>query len=151
MSSILAALDFGAAHASVVAAGADLARAFGLPVHLVHVRPAANARPEHAVQANDPDYPKRLRREQRDLDNDVLRLRALGLTVTLHVLRGDRTDTIIDLAKAVHARYLVLGAREPSALRHLVVGSVPAEVLRRSPAPVVFSGDWQRIKPVPNV
>ena len=149
MSSIVAALDFGPAHASVVAAAADLAQGFGLPVHLVHVRPPAHARPEHAVRTEDPDYPKRLRREQRDLDNDVLRLRAMGIEVKLHVLRGDRAGEIIELAKQVNARYLVLGAREPSALRHLVAGSLPAEVLRRSPVPVVFSGNWQRIKSVP--
>lgn len=149
MSSILAAVDFGPAHASVIDAAADLAQAFGVPIHLVHVRPPADSRAEHAVHADDPDYPKRLRREQRDLDNDVLGLRALGITVTLHVLRGDRAGEIVEMAKKNRARYVVLGAREPSALRHLVAGSLPAEVVRRSPVPVVFSGDWQRIKPVP--
>ena len=150
MSCILAALDFGPAHSSVIDAAGDLAQAFRLPVHLVHVRAASNQRTEFVVHTDDPGYSKRLRREQRDLDNDVLKLRTMGLTVKVHLPRGDRAGEIIALAGQIHARYMVLGAREPSALRHLAVGSVPAEVLRRSPVPVVFSGHWQRIKSVPD-
>lgn len=149
MSGILVALDFGPAHPAAVAAAADLARAFQLPVHLVHVRTPVDGRPEHAVRADDPDYARRLQRERRDLDNDILRLRALGLTASLHVPRGERVREILRLATSLKARYLVLGAREPSALRHLTIGSVPAEVLRLSPVPVVFAADWQRGNPKP--
>jgi nucleotide-binding universal stress UspA family protein len=145
MTCILAAIDLGPATEAVIATACDLARAFSLPVHLVSA--FSQARPEqaeHAAHREHPEFAKAAKHLRARLDDLRLRLQGEGLTCQVHSAGGQAAEVISQYAERIQARYIVLGAREPSALRHLVAKSVPAEVMRLAQVPVVFAGDWQR-------
>ncbi len=147
MKCIVAAVDLGPATEAVLAAACDLARAFSLPIHLVNVvEQHKPEKAEHALSTQREDRAQDLRRHERDLQSLLLRLREQGYTADLRKVTGDTASLICEEAETHQARYIVLGAREPSALRHLVARSVPAEVMRCAVAPVVFVGPWQRIR-----
>ncbi|MFW5830291.1 MAG: universal stress protein [Planctomycetota bacterium] len=145
MACIIAALDLGPATDAVLETSIDLARAFSLPIVVVsaweHQRPE---KAEHAVGKANEEVGRAMRREQGLLSSHLTHLRSLKLDASLHRANGAADDVICAAAEKHAARYIVMGAKQPSALRHLV-GSVPADVMRRATVPVVFAGSWQQL------
>ncbi len=65
------------------------------------------------------------------------------LTIKVDVRQGAPGKVLIDLA--VGCELLVVGRRDRSRLRHLVLGSVADQCVRHSPVPVmVVPSDWER-------
>ncbi len=67
------------------------------------------------------------------------RLRTRGRRIEVDVLRGRPADALLEDSATFQADLLVLGTRGHGAVASLVLGSVSAEVVDRSPAPVLVA------------
>jgi nucleotide-binding universal stress UspA family protein len=74
-----------------------------------------------------------------DLARVAKRLRAKGRRIEVDVLRGRPADAILEDAATFQAALLVVGTRGHGSVASLVLGSVSAEVVDRSPAPVLVA------------
>ncbi len=66
------------------------------------------------------------------------RLRAGGLSPTLHIGVGDAAEVIVEFAHSTGASEIVMGAHGRGVLADAVLGSVAQSVVRASPVPVVL-------------
>ncbi len=73
------------------------------------------------------------------LEEAVTRLGPSGLDVRSHLVVGRPAQVIADLARDLRAELVVTGHRGRSGLEQLLLGSVAAEVVDRSPAPVLVA------------
>jgi nucleotide-binding universal stress UspA family protein len=67
------------------------------------------------------------------------RLTRPGLTVEGVVLRGRAATTIVEQARAMRADLVILGSRGHGTIEAMLLGSVSAEVVDHSPAPVLVA------------
>ncbi len=74
-----------------------------------------------------------------DLADVAKRLRKKGRRIEVDVLRGRPADAILEDAATFQADLLILGTRGHGAVASLVLGSVSAEVVDRSTAPVLVA------------
>ena len=65
------------------------------------------------------------------------RLRDAGHTVNALLIQGPTVQTILEQAEKLGAEVIVVGSHGRGKLFDLVVGSVSAEVIRKSPVPVL--------------
>ncbi|NET32770.1 MAG: universal stress protein [Cyanothece sp. SIO1E1] len=72
------------------------------------------------------------------LQTAEMTLKANGFKPICHVLHGDVEVAIVDYAETQGIDFLVMGAYGHSRVRHLVIGSTTAQVLRRSHIPVLL-------------
>lgn len=137
--SVLACVDLSPIAPAVVACAAELARALGTELVLLHVAPPD---PDFVGYAAGPQSVRdqvaaRLRKEHRELE---ARARALGggsLAVKPLMIQGSTADGILSQAHKLGAQLIVLGSHGHGKLRDLLVGSVTDSVLRRAAVPVV--------------
>ncbi|MEB3233211.1 MAG: universal stress protein [Leptolyngbyaceae bacterium] len=61
-----------------------------------------------------------------------------GIRATYEVLHGNAEEVVVDYAETNQMHFLVMGAYGHSRIRHLVIGSTTAQVLRRSHLPVLL-------------
>ncbi len=139
MASILLCVDFSRLTKRTVEAAIDLGRALELPIHVVHVRTGATGT-KHVVTSEKYQSlrAKEVADEHQAFASVVSAVEASGLSVTSHIARGDTVDVIVSQARAVDARYLVMGSHGTGAMYHLVVGSVAGGVLNELDTPVVL-------------
>lgn len=140
MKTILAALDFSPVAADVVARAAELARAFGATLWLVH------------VAAPDPDFvgyepgPQTVRRSvaaelhdvHRHLQEQSAELRASGLECTGLLVQGSTPEMIVREAERLDADLIVLGSHGHSVIRRALLGSVSEHVLHHANRPLLI-------------
>ena len=136
---IVAAVDRSDRSASVVAEAANLARAYGDTVHVVHVLSRsefmnlgrASARSSNSVGMAEvrEAAPEIAERHAGDLDVPV---EAVGLM-------GTPADRIVDYAEEHDARFIVVGPRRRSPAGKAMFGSVAQDVLLSAEVPVVAS------------
>ncbi|MFP4430971.1 MAG: universal stress protein [Spirochaetaceae bacterium] len=139
MASIMLCVDFSRQTKKTVEAAIDLARAFELPIHVVHVRTGTTGT-KHVVtsEAYQTLQAKQVADEQQAFATVVSAVEASGLTVTSHMSRGNTVDVIVGQARKVDARYIVMGSHGTGAMYHLVVGSVAGGVLKELDTPVLL-------------
>lgn len=139
MKTILTAIDFSEATDAVVNAAAELTRALGGELHLLH------------VEAPNPDFvgyepgPQTVRDQvaksmAEDRDDIIAlrdRLKADGIVAHALVVQGPTIQKIVDEASRLNADLVVIGSHGHSALRDLVLGSVSDGVVRKAPCPVL--------------
>jgi nucleotide-binding universal stress UspA family protein len=111
--------------------GADITVLFVLPA-LLPVREAKSSRPSE--RALDVGVVSAL---TEDLEGLVWPARQAGLAVRARVRAGDCVAEILDQARATEADVVVMGTHGRSRLARFGLGSVAAEVLRKSPCPVL--------------
>jgi nucleotide-binding universal stress UspA family protein len=124
----------------VVRVGADLARALGAEVFLLHVAPPE---PEfityepgppsvrEAVAQEISDRHRKLHAIDRDLEK-------LGIRVTSLVIQGYTVEKILQEIDRLRIDLVVMGSHGHGALHHLLLGSVSEGVLRKTPCPVLI-------------
>jgi nucleotide-binding universal stress UspA family protein len=120
---ILVPLDLSGASRTVVERAADLARATGARVELLHV-----VTRHEALAARD-DVVKQL-------DSLSQPLRAAQIPVGVHVVAGEPVAEILAAIPRLGADSIVIGARGHCATYERVVGSVTEGVLRGRACPV---------------
>jgi nucleotide-binding universal stress UspA family protein len=139
-SKILVATDFSAPARRATRVAAELARASGARVVLLHVSPRPPGLPASAAPARG-ESPVEAHARQATLAALHAEARPLveaGLAVEDRVeLWADVAAAIVRAAGAVGADLVVLGTHGRSGLAHLALGSVAEAVVRACPVPVV--------------
>lgn len=88
-------------------------------------------------------YPGDLSEEARQaasacLDQAAAELRALGLEVETHCMRGDAATALINVAETTGASLIVVGNKGMNGSRRFLLGSVPNKVSHHSPCSVMI-------------
>jgi len=136
--SVLVSIDFSAvtdAQLEIV----DRLASPGREIHLLHVTEpdpsfvGLEAGPEEVQQ----QVASELQRAHDELDALADRLRANGHAVRTLLVPGPTVQTILEQAEKLDAELIVMGSHGRGKLFDLVVGSVSAGVIRKSPVPVL--------------
>lgn len=139
MNAIVVCVDFQKETDRILAQAAGMAIAQGAPLHLIHVQAPHITGPTHALWQNrDSELARRLIRRQRQLEALARRLEAQGVEARTKLAVGVPAKAIVEYAAAVKANLVIMGSRTTSAMRHLLAGSVAAEVLRTTGTPVLL-------------
>lgn len=139
MKSLLVAVDFSPVTDAVIETAGRVARAFGIPVRLVH------------IAAPDPDFvgyeagpqtvrdsvAHRYKDERRKLHDLEAVLRKAGVEVNALLVQGDTVDKILKEAAEAGAGMIVLGSHGHGTLHGLIAGSVADGILRKATCPVL--------------
>ena len=139
---ILAAVDGTDLAEEVLETAIAISRRFDSDVHVVHAVHAGVL--AHLLGSDDedegpvmgPDGPVETG-EADDAESVVRRMREHaemhGTVITVHTPEGSPGEEIVRVAEEVHADLVVLGVRERSLVRRLLVGSVSGYVIENSP------------------
>jgi nucleotide-binding universal stress UspA family protein len=139
MDSIMVCVDFSKLTNRVVETAVDYASCCGLPVHVVHVRTGASG-VKHVVTSDQYGTIRRAKamKESEAFDSVVDAVRKTGLKVTSHISGGQIVDVIVEQAKKVNPKIIVMGSHGTGAMYHLIVGSVAGGVLNKLSVPVLL-------------
>ncbi len=139
---ILAAVDGTDLAEEVLEAAIAISRRFDSDVHVVHAVHAGvlanllGSDDEDEGTVMGPDGPVETG-EADDAESVVRRMREHaemhGTVIAVHTPEGSPGEEIVRVAKEVHADLVVLGVREKSLIRRLLVGSVSGYVIENSP------------------
>ncbi len=137
MKTILASIDFSEVTPRVLELAANLARATGARLRMLHVVPpepdfvGMEVGPAHERQWMAKDI-----RAARD-EARSLAARIDGVEVDEHVVQGSILDTILEQASEHDVDLIVLGSHGHGALFRALVGSTSEGVLRKAGRPVL--------------
>lgn len=139
MNHVLAAIDFSPHGDTVIARAAELARALGADLTLLHV---AAPDPEFVGFEVGPQTVRdsrahTLELERRELHRVAEELRDAGLPTRAFLFAGSTAEKICEEAAQRNADLIVVGTHGRSALANAFVGSVSRGVIRDAPCPVV--------------
>jgi len=135
---ILVATDFSSHSDAALETGVEFAKQFGAELHVTHVYhlmiPLVTP---YEVTLPDPYIEETRRAAARQLDEVVAKARAAGMEATAHLIEGPAASAIAEIAEEIGADLLVLGTRGLTGLKHVMLGSVAAHVLRLAPCSVL--------------
>jgi nucleotide-binding universal stress UspA family protein len=141
MKTIIAALDFSDASNLVLAQTAELARATGSDVHLVHaIESLANFYDIYGYTVPDTSEFERHANERAAL-RLTEKAADLGISVgkvTTKVLAGPVVDALLEYTNDLEDSVLVIGTHGHGVLARVLMGSVAEKILRRSKIPVLM-------------
>lgn len=137
-SAVVCALDYSEGSEAALIRAADLAERLHARLHLLHAQPIFQTEYGSALQPEEPE----------DVALDRLRTFAEGaldgadaldeLGPVLAIRQGEHAaEIIVAYATEADADLLVIGTHGRRGVRHLIVGSVAEEVVRRAPCPVL--------------
>ena len=137
---ILAPIDFSDVTDAVIAKTAQLAKALGAKIWLIH---AAVPEPDFVGYEVGPEYirdsaARHLREEHQMLGQYQEKLLAENVEVTAMLVPGEAVAKILQEADRLKADWIVLGSHGHGALYNLLAGSVCQGVLGKSACPVVI-------------
>jgi nucleotide-binding universal stress UspA family protein len=115
-------------------AAIDLARRLGAHLHVMH----SITLEDYGIDPDADRFGQECERhlaEERATIADTLANASIGWTY--HEERGDPALRLADLASAVDALFIVVGATSPGMLHHLLSGSVPNRLLHSRGHPVL--------------
>ncbi len=137
LQTVLCAFDFSDTSRSALVDAADLAERSHAALHLIHVVPLFRARKAHA--GSDPEVA--FRERTRSFVNDTLAAENAFDVVSpvVHEVHGETpADGVLHYAASIGADLVVVGTHSRGAVERILAGSVAAELLRRSPVPVLI-------------
>jgi nucleotide-binding universal stress UspA family protein len=142
MKKILVSVDLSPATVRVCSAAAELAKATGGRLVILHAVPAFlpgmygfDAFTAAQVVAYNRTSRKRAAHELQALQH-WFNKRVAGTKMALH--DGPPADVILKSARRINADYIVIGSHGHGAMHDLIAGSTARAVLRKSPCPVVL-------------
>lgn len=139
MKKIMACIDFANGTDRIVDKGIELAAATNAGLCLIHVSSPKPELPNVVCgKRSFPELAKRLCKCNRHFDDFARRIKDAGIELTTVRTRGEAVQTIADEAVKQQAGMIIMGAKNNSALRHLIAGSVAAGVMKRTKAAVVL-------------
>lgn len=136
---ILVATDFSATAGSAGSWAAEIAKAHGARVVVVHalappIPPAAS--PDFVTLP--PDFHEQYRdAARRRLDEEAERIRAAGVETTTDLDIGPAAPIVIEMAEKHSADVIVVGTRGLTGFKHLLMGSTAERVVQHAPCPVL--------------
>jgi nucleotide-binding universal stress UspA family protein len=136
---ILVPVDFSEMTARAADVAAELAAALQAELVLLHV---AEPEPDFVGYDAGPQSVRdavagRLRGEHRQLHEIETSLAGKGVKVTSLLVQGPTAAKVVEEAQRLGADMIVLGSHGRTGLKHLVLGSVSEDVLRKAGCPVV--------------
>jgi nucleotide-binding universal stress UspA family protein len=136
--SLLVTIDFSA----VTDAQLDIVDRLASPRREIHLLHVTEPDPSFVGLAAGPEevqhqVANELQHARDELDALADRLRAKGHTVDTWLVSGPTVQTILEQAEKLDADVIVMGSHGRGKLFDLVVGSVSAGVMRKSPVPVL--------------
>ncbi|MFT3927691.1 MAG: universal stress protein [Myxococcales bacterium] len=138
LNKIICPIDFSPGSDHALGRAAELARAFGAELELLHVfQLPVLALPDVPITLSPTYVADLTQRIQKQLDLHARQLRDQGLRVKTSVLEGPAAETITDHAKKFTASMLVLGTHGRSGFKRFLLGSVAERVVRLSSVPVM--------------
>ena len=137
---ILALIDFSEATNAVVAAATKLAVAVDAEVLLLHV---VEPDPDFVGYEVGPQYIRdsraaELRKEHRQLQEYANKLNKNGANTEALLVQGATIEMVIEEAKKLNIDLIITGHHEHNYLYQAFVGSVSAEIIKRSKIPVLL-------------
>ena len=139
MKKIMACIDFTEGTDRIVDKGIELATATNAGLCLINVSSPKPELPNVVCgKRSFPELAKRLCKCNRHFDDFARRIKEAGIELTTVRARGEAAQTIADEAVKHRAGMIIMGTKNNSALRHLIAGSVPAEVMKRTQSTVVL-------------
>jgi nucleotide-binding universal stress UspA family protein len=139
MKKIMACIDFTAGTDRIVEKGIKLAAATDSGLCLIHVAPPKPDIPGNVYgKRSFPELARRLCKCNRHFDDFARRIKEAGIELTTIRARGEAAKTIADEATKNAAEMIIMGTKNNSALRHLIAGSVVADVMKKTQAAVVL-------------
>ena len=142
-SRVLLATDGSTKSEAAAGVAAEFSEKLGSDLHLVHVEVVPGVFNMPDVKTEDIDYddtlPENIEREGRNrLENQTQQVEEAGGVVSKSYLRaGDPSREIVNLADRLDAGAIIIGSRSFGALERAVLGSVPENVVRHAPCPVM--------------
>ena len=117
---------------------AALAKLTGARVELV-----SGYREDNSMALGAGMYPGNLTEESRSaadgcLESTATRLRADGLEVETHCMKGDPADALIGIAETTGANLIVVGSKGMHGGRRFLLGNVPNKVSHHAPCSVMI-------------
>jgi universal stress protein A len=143
---ICCAIDFSEVSRVALRQAAELARALGANLDLVHVPARAPGAPEmlaFGAPGVDARAEEELRRELSAWEAEAARL--VGAAVVTAVRPGDAADEVLRYATERGAGLVVVGTHGRSGVKRLVLGSVAERVVREARVPVLVARE--RVRP----
>lgn len=143
MKKILAAVDFSNATSGVADAAAEIAKAFGAELHLLHV---IEPEPTYTAYGFTPDefpaihtfHEETRTRAQKTLDKSASEVaKKWGVTPSTHLGDGSPLHVIEDMTKETGADFVVLGSHGHGVVASLLLGSVAEGMVRKSLVPTL--------------
>jgi nucleotide-binding universal stress UspA family protein len=136
---IIVAVDFSEVTRSIVELVGRMSPQMASHVYLLH---AAEPDPDFVGWAAGPAVVRdqmaaEFHREHRELEDLAEGLRSSGLEVTALLIQGPTVRTILQEVDKLGGHLLVVGSHGHGAAYDLLVGSISAEVIRRSKIPVL--------------
>jgi nucleotide-binding universal stress UspA family protein len=141
MDKIVVAIDLSDLAMVAVDHAAKFAKAFGCPVHILHVQ--APAQPYIGNEIVPPVMPpldntEEADRIRRELSAMADYLHQKNVKSTYELAQGPVIETIIEKAANLGADLIVMGAHNHGFLYRAFIGSVSTGVLKHSPCPVMI-------------
>ncbi len=142
MKTILAAVDFSNSTSGVVATAAEMARAFGAEIHLLHV---IEPEPTYTAYGFTPDefpaihtfHEETRTRAQKTLDTAAAKAAESGVTAVTHLGDGSPLHVLEEKVKELNADLVVLGSHGHGVMASLLLGSVAEGMVRKSIVPTL--------------
>lgn len=136
--SLLVSIDF----SEVTDAQIDIVDSLASPKREIHLLHVTEPDPSFVgLEAGPEEVQKQVASELQHADDALNaladRLRANGHTVDTLLVPGPTVQTILEQAEKLDADVIVMGSHGRGKLFDLMVGSVSAGVIRKSPAPVL--------------
>ncbi|HEX4458848.1 MAG TPA: universal stress protein [Polyangia bacterium] len=134
---ILLATDFSPCSQPASDYAAVLARRFGAGLHLLYVaQPPTFVSPE-AISVVDEAIDAEVHDGHVRLDRALAELQRADVRANGEVIVGFASDVIVAAAASGKHDLVVIGTHGRGGIKHLVLGSVAEQVVRRSPIPVL--------------
>jgi len=139
MKTILAAVDFSPITDLVVEQTAQIGKAFGSTVYLLHVAPPE---PDFVGYEPGPQHVRDNVAKSIHEHHDVLhqlrdRVASTGVETKVLLIQGPTVEKIVSEAQRVEADLIIIGSHGYGAIRQLILGSVSEGVVKDAPCPVL--------------
>ncbi len=135
---ILCPVDFSPGSERAVAQASELATALGAELELVHAyQLPVLALPDSSITVSPTYVAELTNRAQQELDRHAAQLREKGVTASTRLTEGNAADAIVERAKEIGARMIVMGTHGRSGFRRFLLGSTAERVVRTSTVPVL--------------
>lgn len=142
MKKILAAVDFSNSTAGVVNTAAEMAKAFGAELHLLHV---IEPKPTYTAYGFTPDEFPAIQtfhqdtrvRAQETLDETAAKVATADFKPITHLGDGSPLHVLAETVATIGADLVVLGSHGHGVVASLLLGSVAEGMVRKSLAPTL--------------
>lgn len=139
MKNILVAIDFENNETLLIDYASEIANKFGSKIWLIHI---AAPEPDFVGYEVGPKYirdtlAEELREEHKELQEYALALTKKGIEADGLLVQGATVDMIMAESEKLHIDLIISGHHEHSFLYKVFLGSVSAEIVKKSKIPVL--------------